>query len=82
MIAEEDDEKADAKLSNRSSIAVLISYKGIKLLFPGDCAIHFFEDMLPDKIDIVKQVVRLCSEIGRGFQSFFVSCVMGCHKCS
>ncbi|RKJ47555.1 hypothetical protein D7Y05_16415 [bacterium 1XD42-54] len=41
-------------MSNRSSIAVLISYKGIKLLFPGDCAIHFFEDMLPDKIDIVK----------------------------
>ena len=54
LLVEEDDEKADTKLSNRSSIAVLISYKGINLLFPGDCAIHFFEDRLPDKIDIVK----------------------------
>lgn len=53
-LAELPNERMDAKLSNCSSIAVLITYEGTKLLFPGDCAINLFKDKLPDKIDIVK----------------------------
>lgn len=53
-LAEQQDEIMDTKLSNCSSIAVLISYNNMTLLFPGDCAIDRFKEHLPDKIDIVK----------------------------
>lgn len=54
FISELDDDETDSKLTNCSSIAVLILYKGTKLLFPGDCPIKTFHDKLPDAIDIVK----------------------------
>lgn len=54
LLAEQEDEKTDSKKVNWSSIAVLISYAGTKLLFPGDCPMSVFKGKLPDKIDIVK----------------------------
>lgn len=54
ILADMDDDEEDHKLANRSSIAVLISYEDVMLLFPGDCSIGAFHHMLPDKIDIVK----------------------------
>lgn len=54
FLADMDDDEEDNKLANQSSIAVLISYEDVILLFPGDCAIGAFHHMLPDKIDIVK----------------------------
>ena len=47
-------EEVDPKLTNCSSIAFLIEYKGLELLFPGDCPIQYFEDKLPDEIEVIK----------------------------
>lgn len=46
--------EADMSKTNRSSIAFLLEYKGFRMLFPGDCPIHLFQEELPSKIDIVK----------------------------
>lgn len=54
FISELDDDETDSKLTNCSSIAVLILYEGTKLLFPGDCPIKIFHNKLPKEIDIVK----------------------------
>lgn len=44
----------DNSVTNRSSIAFLLEYEGIKLLFPGDCPIQLIPEKLPKVIDIVK----------------------------
>ena len=44
----------DNKETNRSSIAFLLEYEGVKLLFPGDCPIQLLQKNLPEVIDIVK----------------------------
>lgn len=54
FMSELDDDETDSKLTNCSSIAVLILYEGTKLLFSGDCPIKAFHDKLPEEIDIVK----------------------------
>ncbi len=46
--------KIDNREANRSSIALLLEYEGIKMLFPGDCPIQLLKENLPGKIDIVK----------------------------
>lgn len=47
-------EVVDSKLTNCSSIALLIQYKRLNLLFPGDCPIQYLEQKLPDQIDVIK----------------------------
>lgn len=44
----------DNSVTNRSSIAFLLEYESIKLLFPGDCPIQLIQEKLPKVIDIVK----------------------------
>lgn len=44
----------DRSKTNQSSIAFLLEYKGLNMLFPGDCPIQLFEDKLPKRIHIVK----------------------------
>lgn len=48
------DEKEDDSKTNLSSIAFLLEYNDLKLLFPGDCPIHRFYKKLPSNIDVVK----------------------------
>ena len=47
-------QKIDASPTNRSSIAFLLEYDGLKMLFPGDSPLQLFKDNLPQKMDIVK----------------------------
>ena len=44
----------DESKTNRSSIAFILEYEGMKLLFPGDCPIQLFKDKLPKKMELVK----------------------------
>lgn len=44
----------DFSKTNQSSIAFLIEYEELRLLFTGDCPIQLFMDKLPRKIDFVK----------------------------
>ena len=44
----------DDREANRSSIAFMLEYEGVKLLFPGDCPIQLLQKELPKVIDIVK----------------------------
>lgn len=44
----------DNRETNRSSIAFMLEYEGVKLLFPGDCPIQLFQKNLPKIIDVVK----------------------------
>ncbi len=44
----------DMSPTNRSSIAFMLEYEGIRMLFPGDCPLQLFQEKLPDQIDIVK----------------------------
>lgn len=46
--------QVDDSKTNRSSIAFMLEYEGIKMLFPGDAPIQLFQDKLPKEIDIVK----------------------------
>lgn len=46
--------RTDESKTNRSSIAFLLEYDGIKMLFSGDCPIQLFREQLPEEIDIVK----------------------------
>jgi beta-lactamase superfamily II metal-dependent hydrolase len=52
--AEYKDIEMDSKITNCSSIALLIDYKDIKMLFPGDSPIQLFENELPEILDIIK----------------------------
>lgn len=44
----------DIREANRSSIAFMLEYEGVKLLFPGDCPMQLLQERLPKVIDIVK----------------------------
>lgn len=44
----------DNREANRSSIAFMLEYEGVKLFFPGDCPIQLLQESLPKVIDIVK----------------------------
>lgn len=44
----------DASVTNRSSIAFMLEYKDLRMLFPGDSPLQIFQETLPAKIDIVK----------------------------
>ena len=44
----------DSKTTNCSSIALLLEYKNLKMLFPGDSPIQLFENELPEEFDIIK----------------------------
>lgn len=46
--------QVDESRTNRSSIAFMLEYEGIKMLFPGDAPIQLFQDKLPKEIDVVK----------------------------
>lgn len=46
--------EVDDSRTNRSSIAFMLEYEKIKMLFPGDAPIQLFQDRLPKEIDIVK----------------------------
>lgn len=46
--------KTDESRTNCSSIAFLLEYEGIRMLFPGDCPVWLFGDKLPEELDIVK----------------------------
>lgn len=46
--------QVDESRTNRSSIAFMLEYEGIKMLFPGDAPIQLFRDKLPKEIDVVK----------------------------
>lgn len=46
--------KLDMSPTNRSSIAFMLEYEGIRMLFPGDCPLQLFQAKLPAQIDIVK----------------------------
>lgn len=46
--------KEDDSRTNRSSIAFMLEYEGVKMLFPGDAPIQLFQDRLPEKIDVMK----------------------------
>ena len=52
--AEYKDIEMDSKITNCSSIAILIDYKDIKMLFPGDSPIQLFENELPKILDVIK----------------------------
>ena len=52
--AEYKDIEMDSKITNCSSIALLIDYKDIKMLFPGDSPIQLFENELPKILDVIK----------------------------
>lgn len=52
--AEYKDIEMDSKITNCSSIALLIDYKDIKMLFPGDSPIQLFENELPEILDVIK----------------------------
>ena len=52
--ANKDDESLDSSITNRSSIVILIEYKGKTFLFPGDYPIRSLFGELPDCIDVVK----------------------------
>lgn len=54
QLADVPDDVVDASKTNQSSIAFMIEYKDIRLLFPGDCPIQLFMERLPRRIDIVK----------------------------
>lgn len=44
----------DTSNTNRSSIAFMLEYEGIKMIFPGDCPLQLFQEKLPTRIDILK----------------------------
>ena len=44
----------DSKTTNCSSIALLLEYKNLKMLFPGDSPIQLFENELPEEFDLIK----------------------------
>lgn len=46
--------KEDDSRTNRSSIAIMLEYDGVKMVFPGDAPIQLFQDKLPEKIDVMK----------------------------
>lgn len=46
--------QVDDSKTNRSSIAFMLEYEGIKMLFPGDAPIQLFQAKLPKEIDIIK----------------------------
>lgn len=46
--------QVDSSRTNRSSIAFMLEYEGIKMVFPGDAPMQLFQDRLPEVIDIVK----------------------------
>ena len=52
--AEKEDDSVDCSLTNKSSIVMLIEYKGHYLLFPGDYPIRSIADELPEYLDVVK----------------------------
>ena len=52
--ADKEDDPRDKSIQNLSSIAVLFKYKGMTLLFPGDCPIYKIKDKLPKKLTVVK----------------------------
>lgn len=49
-----EDEKIDSSITNRSSIVMLIKYRELSLLFPGDYPLRSMADELPECIDVVK----------------------------
>lgn len=53
-LARMEDPAVDTSVSNCSSIAVLINYKGRTFLFPGDCAVSYFKERLPKAVNVVK----------------------------
>lgn len=46
--------KIDTSITNRSSIAFLLQYEAITMLFPGDCPVQVFQEKLPGQIEVVK----------------------------
>lgn len=46
--------ETDSSKTNRSSIAFMLEYEEMKLLFPGDCPIQLIMEELPNQIDFVK----------------------------
>ena len=46
--------QVDDSRTNKSSIAFMLMYDGIKMVFPGDAPIQLFQDSLPKEIDVVK----------------------------
>lgn len=52
--AEKENARPDNSLQNRSSIAILIEYGEVKMLFPGDCPLYKISDKVPDSITVVK----------------------------
>lgn len=52
--SEQSDMANDVSINNLSSIALLIHYNGVTLLFPGDCPINHIISRVPLKVDIVK----------------------------
>ena len=46
--------QVDNSETNRSSIAFMLEYEGVKMLFPGDAPLQLFQEKLPKEIDIVK----------------------------
>ena len=46
--------QVDDSRTNRSSIAFMLEYEGIKMVFPGDAPTQLFQDRLPEEIDVVK----------------------------
>ena len=44
----------DSKTTNCSSISLLLEYKNLKMLFPGDSPIQLFEKELPKEFDLIK----------------------------
>lgn len=53
-VADMQDDIIDTSETNLSSIAFMLEYKGVRMLFPGDCPIQLFMERLPHQIDIVK----------------------------
>lgn len=54
LLADSWNGQIDCSPTNRSSIAFMIEYDGIKMLFPGDSPLQLIQEELPDKIDVVK----------------------------
>lgn len=54
QLAEMPEVEIDASKTNRSSIAFMLEYEEMKLLFPGDCPIQLIMEELPNQIDFVK----------------------------
>lgn len=54
QLADLPDAEVDSSKTNQSSIAFMIEYEELRLLFPGDCPIQLFVERLPHQIDFVK----------------------------